>query len=763
MNSARIKLDEFRPRRWLVHGALAFGVGVFLGLYAPFHFLWPLGAALAAGYALALRRLGKSPYVACLFLALLLGLTRCSLAAHPALPAEGSYAITARVTGEPQVRETDGRVAVFLRNVRLPGEAGSFCAYWTYWPKEPEQPLPLDGQTVSFAGRVYHPMAQRNPHGFDFRLYLLQKGVQLGVSGGEDIVLSPAEQSAPRSLLLRLRQGVRARLRLLLGEDCALALALLLNDKTDLPEEMAAGFREAGVAHVLAVSGLHVMILFACVTLLLRRFSPSQALVTVVGAVLLGAYALLAGAQAPVLRAAILMLYVQFGHVLRRRADRLIALATAFSLILLVHPLELFAAGFQMSFGAVLGMTLLGDRMGHLLRRVRGRRGKVLRAYALTLCASIGTALPVSWYYHRVSLLGLAVNPLMIAAVTGLLPLLIALVAVSLVWLPAGLFLGKGAALLCRLITRAVQALATLPLTSVAVPRLPLWAMAAIVCALILCTRYVLLRPRVRVAFCGGLLALTAALLLLTQSRDVRYIQLSVNSADAAIIEDGRQTIVIDTADYGGSVSDYLLSTGRRADVLILSHLHTDHALGLNELLKNGVPIGMICLSTEALVTPVSASCLTVLERAQAAGIPVRTLSAGDRLGTGRVTVDVLWPEKGGANPKADANDFALALRIDLDGVTLLQMSDVTGAYEGYSAQPANILKVAHHGSAASTAARFLQRVQPEIALLSTRRASDAVLERLAEAGVMVYDTSERGALTLTVHGGEARIQGYLR
>ena len=753
---------DFRPRRWPVHIALAFGVGVFLGLRVAAHPLWLIGVAVAAGWIVLLQRMGRSPYLPLLALAVLLGLLRCGGMAHPVLPPEGSYAVTATVTGEPKVRETDGRVAVYLKDVTLAGESGRYRAYWTYWP-DADLPLPVDGQTVTFTGRAYHPSGQRNPHGFDFRLYLLQKGVQLGISGGEEITFSPAGQTAPRSLILRLRQGVRERLRLVLGEESPLALAQLLNEKTDLPEEMAAGFREAGVAHVLAVSGLHVMILFACVTVVLRRFSPSQGMITAVGAALLAVYALLAGAQAPVLRAGILMLYVQAAHILRRRADHLTALAVAFLVILLLRPLELFAAGFQMSFGAVLGMTLLGDRVTQRLRSVRGRKARVLRAYGLTVCASLGAALPVGWYYHRLSLLGLAVNPLVILAVTALLPLLILLLLVSLIWLPAGLFLGKGAAFLCRLLTGAVQALATLPLTSVAVPRLPAWAMAGIVCALILCTRYVVLRPRVRAALCGGLLLLTAGALLLTQNRDVRYIQLSVNSADAAILEDGRQTVVIDVADNGGSVSDYLLSTGRRADMLILSHLHTDHALGLNELLKNGVPIGGIYLSTEALVTPVSASCLEALERAKAAGIPVYTLSTGDRLTTDRVTIDVLWPEKEGANPGADANDFALALRIDLDGVTLLQMSDMTGAYELYSAQPANILKVAHHGSAASTTERFLERVQPEIALQSTRKSSAAVTERLAEAGVMVYDTSERGAITVTVRDGAATIQGFLR
>ena len=227
------------------------------------------------------------------------------------------------------------------------------------------------------------------------------------------------------------------------------------------------------------------------------------------------------------------------------------------------------------------------------------------------------------------------------------------------------------------------------------------------------------------------------------------------------MIEDGRATIVIDTAEYGGDLADYLLSEGRSIDHLILTHLHADHALGLGDLIRQGVPIGTLYLSTEALVTPVSDACMQVIAQARSAGIGIRTLSAGDSLSTDRVRIDVLWPEAGGANPLADANDFALALRIGLDGVTMLHMSDVSGTYELRAAAPAQVLRAAHHGSASATGERLLAAVAPGCALISTRRASAATLQRLADAGVTVYDTGSGGALTLTARDGQATLQCY--
>ena len=125
--------------------------------------------------------------------------------------------------------------------------------------------------------------------------------------------------------------------------------------------------------------------------------------------------------------------------------------------------------------------------------------------------------------------------------------------------------------------------------------------------------------------------------------------------------------------------------------------------------------------------------------------------------------MEVLWPDAGGASPDSDPNDFALALLLDLDGVTMLHMSDVSGAFELRAARPAQVLRVAHHGSASSTGERFLAAVSPDAALISTRKASEKTLSRLAEAGAMIYDTNEHGALTLTARRGQAWIQGFMQ
>ena len=753
------------PRRPLVLLALSFGAGIFPGPRLEFSVYYLAAAALAllAVWVLWNRRLAALiAGMAAMFFA---GLSLCTWRTHPTLPQEGSYTVTAQVDGEARVREEDGRIAVYLRNVSLDGtQVSGLNAYWTYYPENEENPVPQDGQTAVFTAKLYHPSGQSNPHGFDFRLYLLQKGCSTGLSGAKELVLSPEGQDRPASIILRIRGALLTRLENLLGGEDALAAALLLSDRSDMPEDMSRDFQLAGVAHVLAVSGLHVMILSSMLMLLLRRLSPSPPVMLLLTLALLLPYCLLVGMTAAILRASVLLTVLLLGRMARRHVDSLTALAAAFIAVLLIRPLDLFSAGFQMSFAAVAGMTLLGDRVRQLTRNIRRKRLRsVLRAYGMTLCASLGVMLPTIYHYNRVSLIGLLINPLLSPLISLLLPSYILLLAVSVICPPLGSILGQALAWISARLADCIHFAASISWASIRIHSPPWYLALAIVLALIMLTRFVLLRPRMRFAVISLSLGAAVAVMVFTQNTLPRYIQLSAGDADAAIIEDGNHTIVIDTGENGSDLASYLLAEGRTADTLILTHLHTDHAQGLQELLDENVPIGEICISTEAMMNDTSDTCLALLEEAAEREITVRRLCAGDVLETPRVTVTVLWPEKDSANAMGDANDYALAMLIDLDGAHILHMSDVSGSYELYSAQEADVLKIAHHGSSASTGEAFLDRVRPTIALLSARQGSEKTLERLAQAGIIVYDTGELGALTLSVQNGEIRVQGYLQ
>jgi len=773
-----VKQRSFRSQRPLTVLAAGYALGILIGTYwEGFRAALPLTGMILALAAMALFRKQKSRrFTAAAFSFLFLGIFLSGIAAHPVLPEEGVYQVTARVSGESEQRDEDGRVTALLREVCLTEENGAkhwlSGAHWTYYPSV-EGPLPLDGQEARFTGSLYHPQGQVNPYGFDFRMYLLQRGVTAGITGARDLSFTPLDSTAPQNPWLRLRQGIAARLDSLFKDESGLAKALLLGERDSLNEKMAADFRDAGIAHVLAVSGLHVSLLMAGVFLFLRVFRLSPRVVFSLIAALLIFYCRLLDFSPSVVRASILTLLYLLGRVLRKRVDPLTSLSCAFLLILLFRPLDLFSAGFQLSFLAVLGILTLGDRLNARAESSAGfqrlpllMKG-IVQSYFVTLSASAMTAVPLLNTFHRLSPIGLIIGPpavffigLLMAGY--LLPLLL-----SFISMPAAQILSQPALLLSRAYGAGAGYAANLPGAVLNLPSLPMPQTLLFFALLILLTRYVRLKRMGRLLGVGAAALILSASLLSPKPDAVRYIQLSVGNADSAVILSGPHTWVIDTGDHGGDLASLLLSQGRAVDKLILTHLHFDHTGGLRQLLDNEVIIREILLPYGAEKAELTDGSLLLVKEAQAAGIPVVTLGAGDILSAGKVSAEVLWPKYDAFYPGQDPNHGSLVMQLNLDGVSLLASGDISADYARYAIRPAQVLKVPHHGSKADTESGLLAMISPQLALVSAAdnhpERYKAAMERLEEIGADSLVTGERGAVTLNILNGELDVAAFLK
>ena len=756
----------FHHQRPLAAAAAAYGLGVWAGV----SFVWDpflafLGLALSGALCALFR--GKGRIAGAMTLCLMTGVLLGGWAGHPWMPPEGRYQVTGVLSADTVLRE-DGTAAAYLEKTSITGEEHTLFPgklYWTYTPDEDDPFLPREGERVTFSGRIYHPQGQVNPYGFDFRMFLLQKGVVCGVSGaaGAESLGRPGRGAA--SVIYGIRQGMQDRLRSVFGESSALPEALLLGQRSQLPEETAQGFADAGAAHLLAVSGLHVGLLAGLLLLLIRKSCKPGVRCAVLSVFLL-CYCALLDFSAPVTRASLLLLITQGHRIVRRAYDPLTALCAAFFVILVFRPLDLFSASFQLSFGAVLGMVCFSRAAEKHLAWIPVR---FLRdGVRATVTATVGTVLPTIQIFHRVSLIGLLVNPLLCALFAVLLPAYAAVLIVGLVYLPFGAWLGTGMGWITDCLIRGIEAMGKLPFATVRVPSLPWYCVIALVFAAALATRYTLLPRRRKAVLAAAALILSFGAWNLTLCRDVQYVQLAMGQSDAALILDGGETVVIDAGKYGGDVAAYLLSTGRNADRVILTHLHSDHCMGVMQLVENRVPIGKVYLPEGAEEEQVDALCVEMLGLLEEKGISIEHLYAGQELKTQRTALTVTWPWKDAVRPGQDANRYSLALLCDLDGLKLLTTGDLTGDYEMYGAMDADVLKVAHHGSKNSTGDDFLSAVSPQIALItgSGQEGSSLphpdTLERLKQRGIAVYDTGENGALTLTVRGGQGIIRPYL-
>ena len=476
-------------------------------------------------------------------------------------------------------------------------------------------------------------------------------------------------------------------------------------------------------------------------------------------------YCALLDFSAPVVRASLLILIGAWRRIVRRASDPLTMLCSAFLAILLVRPLDLFSVSFQLSFCAVLGIVVFSPRFPDRSEASPARA--LLSGGRTALSATIGVALPTMQVFHRISLIGLLVNPPACGFFAVLLPMYLLVMLVGCAWLPGGMWLARFVNPVTRGLIAVITWLGRLPFASVRVPFLPWYCLLAVTIALALATRYIVLSPGKKLAAAFLTLLVSFGAWRLTVNRDVQYVQLAMGQADAAILMDGPESCVIDTGEYGGDVAAYLLSTGRQADRLILTHLHADHCLGVRQLLKEDIPIGTVYLPEGAEDQLIDEACASVLDELNASGIPIFHLAAGDGLRLSRASLTAVWPMPGAVRPAQDANRYSLCLLLDLDGVKLLTCADVPGDYEAYAARDADILKAAHHASKASTGADFLEAVSPQAALITASRRSGSLphpdtVGRLREAGAMIFNTAEPGAVTITAKQGTASITTFL-
>ena len=735
-------------------------VGIWLSTWlAPGAWMWlllPLSALL--GFSLRKAGLSVKPALCAAAIAAMLLWTQPFL--HLPVPALGQHSVTGRVSGYGAARSSGG-VSFRLTDVRLDGvRAGD--AYCSVGGSHADKIF--DGAQLQFIASAYQPSAKENQFDFDFRLWLLQSGLSYGLSSVQGLTCYNAPETAPWvNAPARLRKACTDALTRVMGDDARVASALLLGERDNLHAEEEEAFQSLGVAHVMAVSGLHVGLMAGVAGWLMTRLRVRRRLRLPILSAFVLFYCALTGFSPAALRAAVMAVLAGSARALGRRAAPESLLSAAMLLVLLVQPLQLFSASFVLSFSAMLGILLLTPRLTRALHRLPRWLGEGL---AVSLAAQAGVALPTSIYFNSFPLYGVLFNLAVVPLVGVLVPLYAAALALS--WVPG---LSAAAGLLASLGSRAllalVQAGASLPLASVRVPTATACfaaAFAGCVWAVSRCARAGWSRRAVAMALALGVAGLSAYAF---RPADVRYHQLAAGQADAALIVDGSVTLAVDTGQYGSELCDRLLAENRNLDALFLSHLHLDHAGGVKKLLDSGISIGKVYLPEGATAhSDLTERMMSLLDLLRASGIPVETLAAGDELRYNSVSVKALWPERGKVRAGTAANPWSLTLLIDLDGARILTMGDVTDGYDVYSGVKCDVLKTAHHGGLDGTTDAFLDAALPRLALLtcsptSRRMPSQDVLDRLTAHGAARLPTDEVGEVTLTVSNGLLQARTY--
>jgi competence protein ComEC len=565
----------------------------------------------------------------------------------------------------------------------------------------------------------------------------------------------------------------------------AIVTAILIGDRSGLPNEIRERLQAAGTYHVIAISGGNIAILaglVVCALWLLGIQGRAAALVTI--AVLL-TYAQIVTTEASVWRATLMATLYFAARALDHRTSPSHALAVTAAAMVAMQPLDVRDPGFILSFGATVAL-LEGARRSRVRVSGRGPRAWIVASLSASAAVEIGL-LPVTAYlFSRVTLAGLVLNLLAVPAMTVVqaagmvVAILDPLAAVAA---PAG-WLAHGGAWLLVNSARLVE---IAPWLTARVPAPPVWLVAVYYVSLAAAgSRHPSLRS------IGTPLVAAAALLIagvhpagptrrVSDTNVLRITVFDVGQAEAILIEPpGSDALLVDAGgspfgrggfDVGSRVVvPAVWARGVRSlKALLITHGHPDHAGGAYAVIRDLLPVGV----WHGVPVPGDAEAADVLRYAIQRRRHVVQRLAGTEWQVGPVRMRVLHPQEPDWERQRVRNDDSVVLEVAYGNVVALLTGDISAEVErailpNLTPAPFRVLKVPHHGSRGSSSRELLESWRPHVALISAGRGNTfghpapEVLRRLEAVGAHVLRTDLHGQITIETDGQDVRVRTWL-
>lgn len=666
---------------------------------------------------------------------------------------------------------------------------------------------PAVGNTISVKGTIQNFNTARNDGNFNERAYYQNQGYVCRIFA-QTYAVCNAKENTIREWLYKMQQSLAGVYADEMPEtEAGVLSAVLLGDKSMLENETKELYRQSGISHILAVSGLHVSILGAAFFCLFRKCGCPYLPASLVSICFIGLFGMMTGMGISTARAVMMFALYLGAQCCGRAYDSANALALAAVCLLAYQPGFLFLAGFQFSFAAVAGVLF-----GKELCRVFQVRLRICETVFISFGIQLFTLPLTAWYYFELPVYAMLLNFLVLPFMEAVL---IAGLAGGLcgVWGMGclGAAYGNGADVLLHAFGRFLAQLSRLTLHFDAL-LLQYFSKAGKFFLGLPNALYVRGQPEpVQMAAYYALPGLCIALALQKEKRYQRHVPQEKGEQEAAektyrkwrktvwtagallplaiLLWKPPQDTGIDVLDVGQGDGIYI-HTSDGADVLIdggstdvrgvgayrilpflkangvsgvdywfLSHLDADHISGFEEMIESGYPVGAVVLSARVLRDE---AWERLVLRMQEKGIPVKYMEDGDMLRGAHSCFTALVLTE--AELADDRNARSLVLQYEDGGMRGLFVGDISEKEEAalagrYDLSDMTFYKAAHHGSQYSNSEAFLQEMRPKITVVSCalendygHPSKDAVARMERYSGAICY-TMAAGQVSLRPDG----------
>lgn len=652
---------------------------------------------------------------------------------------------------------------VYLKNALINNrECGNIIAYFQ---SEPDLKI---GNKTYLKGKIQQFEVARNKGNFDSKKYYLSIGITTKIAVKEYYV-SDENYDFLRDKLCTLREyvvGMFSKLcdtngkdKWLYGNKAGIFSAILMGDKTELDQEIKDLYSLSGIAHILAISGLHISLIgMFLYSLLRKRFSFATSSALTIAVVTL--FAITSGMGIATIRAFVMFILKLIGEILGRKYDYITAISLSALILLADNPFIIINSGFQMSFCAMITITIIWPKVVYLINI----KSKIANSIVLSLCIGIFMNPVIAYNYFQlptysfmlniivVPLLGIVVISAIAGSGMGFLSILMGKTALT-----PGCLILEVYTFLCENVLKIPGAVIVVEKPTIKI--IVLYYMVIVFflfcftlvrknyekdCNIkemidengkkVISSQIILKKQRkfdfkIRLAVIG-ISILSGFFIYYTPSKGLDIQFMDVGQGDGIFIKaDDGTTITID----GGSsdvknVAKYRMIPCIKAsgtgviDYAVITHADKDHISGIEEILnmntENGLTIRNLVMPHVSYEDEAYDELLTA---AKTKGIQVLYIKEGDTMKLGKVEIKCIHPD--GKYISDNRNDYSTVLSLKYENFSALFTGDIPAEIEKSIINKIDnnytILKVAHHGSKYSSDMEFLKKVMPAYSVIS--------------------------------------------
>lgn len=661
------------------------------------------------------------------------------------------------------------------------------------------------GNIIKVRGKLRQFEEAANKGNFDSRKYYLSLGFYGKIEAGTIEVIN-SDYSGIRQGLYELRMEIIERLEKLCSDNKGIFSiinnkngiigAIILGDKTDLDSDIKELYSVSGIAHILAISGLHISFIGMAIYRLLRRrfrflFSAAVSIPVVLS------FGIMSGFGISTIRAIIMFILKIIGEVLGRKYDAITAISLAGLVLLVQNPFVVCNSGFQMSFGAIIAIVLILP----IVEEILNTDNKIIKVLSANFTISLVMNPILAWNYYELPTFSFLLNIVVVPLMSVVIVSSIAGIFCSCIMFGFGkvvIFPGCGIlelyTFLCNIINKSSVA-------SIVVGQ-PKVTIIIVYYAILLVVLFGLKNIRTKYTRAEkerNIIKKETGLVLEKKAKKERRIKgqnvklrlacivgflllncliyyipnpgfyitfINVGQGDGILIHgDNGTKVMVD----GGSTSEkqvakncivpYLKAEGiGTIDYSIITHTDKDHISGILEILENN---NSNRIRIKNLVMPdinmKDDTYNELIEKAKLKKINVLYIKKGDTLSLGKTKIKCIYPET--TTTASDKNDYCTVLSVKNKTSKILLTGDISKEIEEKIKDDIEenytVLKVAHHGSNYSSSEKFLKKVNPKYSIISVGKNNsyghpgNETMERLRKQGGVIYRTDEKGGITI--------------